>query len=214
MYANIIKLIWVETPSNRGSPFSVFCQTDQIICRFECQFELFSDQIRHFESQFGNMDDLLLAFAYNVKTTHFQPSSNKVLQPRKRWDVLCRIIRECQESNFYNYLTFEKIQFAQRTHSNGIMENEHRRFCTYLQSQGCSMLKLRKMVNQKLLLHGTQSGRLYTHIPPRNLVSALQTLVTRTDTTSILLIRKSLQHVNVIIHQGGVSQHTCVNIKS
>jgi hypothetical protein len=41
--------------------------------------------------------------------------------------------------------------------------------------------------------------RLYTHIPTRNLVSALQTLVTRTDTTSILLIRKSLQHVNVII---------------
>jgi hypothetical protein len=66
-----------------------------IICRFEWQFELFSDQIRHFESQFGNMDDLLLAFAYNVKTTHFQPSSNKVLQPKKRWDVLCRIIREC-----------------------------------------------------------------------------------------------------------------------
>ena len=46
------------------------------------------------------------------------------------------------------------------------------------------MLKLRKMVNQKLLLHGTQSW-LYTHIPPRNLVSALQTLVTRTDTASI-----------------------------
>ena len=67
------------------------------------------------------------------------------------------------------------------------------------------MLKLRKMVNQKLLLHGTQSGRLYAHIPPRNLVSTLQTLATRTDTTSILLIRKSLQHVNVIIHQGGVS---------
>ena len=85
-------------------------------------------------SQFGNMDDLLLAFAYNVKTTHFQPSSNKVLQPGKRWDVLCRINRECWESNFYNYLTFEKIQFAQRTHSNGIMENEHRRLCTYLQS--------------------------------------------------------------------------------
>ena len=57
--------------------------------------DFFSDQIRHFESQFGNMDDLLLTFAYNVKTTHFQPSSNKVLQPRKRWDVLCRIIREC-----------------------------------------------------------------------------------------------------------------------
>jgi hypothetical protein len=69
------------------------------------------------------------------------------------------------------------------------------------------------MVNQKLLLHGTQSGRLYAHIPPRNLVSALQTLVTRTDTTSILLIRKSLQHVNVIIQQRGVSYHTCVNIK-
>ena len=117
------------------------------------------------------MDDLLLAFAYNVKTTHFQPSSNKVLQPKKRWDVLCRIIRECQESNFYNYLTLEKIQFAKRIHSNGIMENEHRRFYTYLQSQGCSMLKLRKMVNQKLLLHGTQSGQLYSHIPPRNLVS-------------------------------------------
>jgi hypothetical protein len=46
------------------------------------------------------------------------------------------------------------------------------------------MLKLRKMVNQKLLLHVTQSG-LYTHIPPRNMVSALQTLVTRTDTTTI-----------------------------
>ena len=161
-----------------------FCQTDQIICRFEWQFELFSDQIRHFESQFGNMDDILLAFTYNVKTTYFQPSSNKILKPKKRWDVLCRIIRECQESNFYNYLTLEKIQFAKRTHSNGIMENEHRRFYTYLQSQGCSMLKLRKMVNQKLLLHGTQSG-LYTHIPPRNLVSALQTLVTRTDTTTI-----------------------------
>jgi len=29
------------------------------------------------------MDDLLLAFAYNMKTTHFQPSSNKVLQPKK-----------------------------------------------------------------------------------------------------------------------------------
>jgi hypothetical protein len=29
------------------------------------------------------MDDLLLAFAYNVKTTHFQPSSNKVLQPKQ-----------------------------------------------------------------------------------------------------------------------------------
>jgi hypothetical protein len=38
MYANIIKLIWVETQSNRGSPFSVFCQTDYIICRFEWKF--------------------------------------------------------------------------------------------------------------------------------------------------------------------------------
>jgi len=41
------------------------------------------------------MYNLLLAFTYNVKTTHFQPSSNKVLQPNKRCDVLCRIIREC-----------------------------------------------------------------------------------------------------------------------
>jgi hypothetical protein len=46
--------------------------------------------------------------------------------------------------------------------------------------------------------------RVGTRIPPRNLVSALQTLVTPTDTT-ILLIRKSLQYVKVIIHQGGVS---------
>ena len=80
---------------NEGSHFSVFYQTDYIICRFEWKFYFFTDQIIHFESQFENMDDLLLAFAYNVKTTHFQPSSNKVLQPRKRWDVLCRIIREC-----------------------------------------------------------------------------------------------------------------------
>ena len=148
MYANIIKLIWVETPSNRGSPFSVFCQTDQIICRFECQFELFSDQIIHFQSEFGNMYDFLLAFAYNVNTTHFQSSSNKVLQLKKLCDVLCGIIKECQESNFYNYLIFEKLQFAQRTHSNDIMENEHRCFYTYLQSQGCSMLKLGKLMNQ------------------------------------------------------------------
>ena len=110
------------------------------------------------------MDDLLLAFAYNVKTTHFQPSSNKVLQPKKRWDVLCRIIRECQESNFYNYLTLEKIQFAKRTHSNGIMENEHRRFYTYLQSQGCSMLKLRKMVNQNCYCMALRVGSILTFL--------------------------------------------------
>jgi hypothetical protein len=52
------------------------------------------------------------------------------------------------------------------------------------------MLKLGKMMNQNLLLQGTQRG-LSTHIPPRNLVAALQTLVTPTDTTTILLIRKS-----------------------
>jgi hypothetical protein len=50
------------------------------------ELRFFADQIRHFESQFGNMDDLLLSFANNVKTTHVQPSSIKV-QPRKRWDV-------------------------------------------------------------------------------------------------------------------------------
>jgi hypothetical protein len=61
--------------------------------------------------------------------------------------------------------------------------------------KGCSMLKLRKMVNQKLLLHGTQSG-LYSHIPPRNLVSALQTLVTRTDTTTICWLWNLFAHLN------------------
>ena len=55
-----------------------------------------------------------------------------------------------------------------------------------------------------MLLQGTQSG-IYTHILPSNLVSALQTLVIPTDTTTILLIRKYLQHAKVIIHQGGVS---------
>ena len=94
MCANSIKLIWVETPSTEVPLFSVICQTDQIICRFKCQFELFSDQLNHFESQFGNMYDLLLAFAYNVKTIHFQPSSNKVFQPKKnRCDDLCLVIR-------------------------------------------------------------------------------------------------------------------------
>jgi len=40
------------------------------------------------------MYNLLLAFANNMKTTHFQPSSNNVFQPKKkRWDVLCLIIR-------------------------------------------------------------------------------------------------------------------------
>ena len=95
MYANIIKLIWVETPSNRSSLFQCSARLTRLSAVSNENSDFFSDQIRHFESQFGNMDDLLLTFAYNVKTTHFQPSSNKVLQPKKRWDVLCRIIREC-----------------------------------------------------------------------------------------------------------------------
>ena len=52
-----------------------------------------SDQIRHFESQFGNMDDLLLAFAHNVNTTHLQSSSNKVLQP-KNGGMFCVVLSE------------------------------------------------------------------------------------------------------------------------
>lgn len=121
------------------------------------------------------------------KITWNQPSSNEVLQPKNRWNVLCGIT----STSLKNSISPEKSCDCHHGKRTSV-------FYTYLRSWVSSMLKLGKMINQNLLLQSTQRG-FSVQIHLMDLVRVLQTLFTPTDNAIILLDRKSSGNIYITL---------------